>query len=79
MFGCYLLLMYGSWQFIVMAFWLKVITNILLGLYIHIFSSEQFYFFHNLGFNKTRLYSSTFVVDMLIWSLMSWITLKLLL
>jgi hypothetical protein len=79
MFGCYLLFIYGSWQFIVAVFWLKLVTNILLGLYIHIFSPEQLYFFHNLGYNKSRLYSHTFILDMIIWFLMSWITIKILL
>lgn len=79
LFGCWLIWIYGSWQYIVLVFWMKVITNTLLGLFTHIFSPDQFYFFNNLGYNKIRLYVFTFFLDMVIWFLLSWLTIKILL
>lgn len=76
--GCWFIGMYGSWQYIVVMFWIKVITNVLLGLFIHIFSPSQFYFFQNLGYNKESLFTHTFILDMGIWFTMSWLTIKLL-
>lgn len=76
-FGCWLIWMYGSWQFMVLVFWMKVFTNILLGIFIHLFSPSQFYFFKNLGYSKSRLFAFTFILDMVIWFLLSFTTLKL--
>src|SRR5688572_17731564 len=78
LFGCWLIWIYGSWQFMPM-FWTKVLTNILLGLFIHVFSPGQFNFFNNLGYSKSRLYVFTFIFDMVIWFLLSWLTIKILL
>ena len=78
LFGCWLITIYGSWQYIVMIFWTKVITNAFLGFFIHIFSPSQFYFFKNLGYSKSKLYALTFTFDMVIWLLLSWLTIKIL-
>jgi hypothetical protein len=79
LFGCLLITLYGSWTFIVVVFWGKVATNVFLGLYIHIFHSDQYHFFHHLGFDKLRLYLFTFFLDMVIWLVLSLLTIALLL
>ena len=79
LFGCVIVLAYGSWQYMVVVFWTKVLTNTLLGLYINYYRSEQFCFFANLGYSKIRIFTFTFILDMLIWFLLSWLTIKLLL
>ena len=76
LFGCFLIWSYGAWHYIVIVFWAKVGTNTLLGLYIHYFRSEQFCFFANLGYSKIRLYAFTFALDMFLWFLLSWVTIK---
>ena len=77
LFGCYLIWVYGSWQFMITVFWIKIVTNILLGLYILIFHPEQFYFFLNLGYSKMKLYTLTFILDMAIWFVLSVLTIKI--
>lgn len=74
--GCVLVLAYGSWLYMVVVFWTKVLTNTLLGLYINYYRPEQFYFFANLGYSKIRIFAFTFILDMLIWFLLSWLTIK---
>lgn len=51
-------------------FWLaigKIATNLLLGIYFHLFRSDQLNFFHNLGFSTISIYSTTFLLDLVIW------------
>src|SRR5688572_24423465 len=79
LFGCYLLWVYGSWAYMIAVFWVKVSTNTVLGLYIHIFNADQYYFFNNLGFRKTELYVFTFLLDLSIWLMLSLITVKFIL
>jgi hypothetical protein len=69
--------MNGDWNAIASSLWMKLFTNVILGLFIQIFSPEQLYFFHNLGYNKIRLYMFTFILDMVIWVLLSWLTIKI--
>jgi len=76
-FGCYLIVAHGSWAFIAPVFWMKVLTNIVLGLYTHIFRAEQYCFFLHFGFDKARLYMYTFTLDMMIWLMLSVLTIKL--
>jgi len=77
MFGCYMMWLYGSAAFMIFVFWVKIVTNILLGLYVNIFHDSQFYFYYNLGFSRTRLFAATFMLDMLIWILMSVLTITI--
>jgi hypothetical protein len=74
--GCYLMFSAGSWTFIVVTFWMKIITNITLALFIHIFHPSQYYFFNNLGFGVLQLYVFTFILDMLIWFILSVLTIN---
>jgi hypothetical protein len=72
--GCLLITVHGSWAFMVVVFWGKIATNVFLGLYIHVFHSDQYHFFHHLGFDKPRLYLFTFLLDMAIWVVLSLLT-----
>ncbi|HEX6227305.1 MAG TPA: hypothetical protein VFZ52_22970 [Chryseolinea sp.] len=79
LFACWLIWMSGSWHFIAASFWMKVVTNLFLGLSIHIFSPNQLPFFNNLGYNTIILYTYTFLFDMMLWLLLSWVTIEILL
>jgi hypothetical protein len=79
LFGCYLIVVSGSWLFVTVVFWVKISTNFILGLYTHIFHPDQFYFFNNLGYSKPKLYALTFMFDMTLWMILSLLTIKLLL
>jgi hypothetical protein len=78
-FGCYLIWQSHSWAFIVVVFWIKLCTNTLLSLYVHFFHADQYYFFQNLGFGKTALHGFTFMLDMLVWLILSMVTIIILL
>lgn len=70
-FLCGLIYASASWYFDLAAFWVKLITNALIALYIDLFQSRQLTFYHNLGYGKHRLYLLTFGLDMLIWFLLA--------
>lgn len=53
----------GSAYFVFRVFWMKVITTLIIGIYIAIFRSEQFIFFNNLGYTRTRVFVVGFVLD----------------
>jgi hypothetical protein len=59
----------GSPYFVTITFWMKVITNVLLGLYVHFFKSETLVFYHNLGLTRQQLYGGAFILDIGIWLL----------
>jgi len=63
-----------SVYFIIPVFWVKILTSLVIGTYLVIFRSEQFVFYNNLGYSRTRLFAYTFVVDFLIWLLLMTIT-----
>ena len=72
--SCYSLLAVDSRSVIVTLFEIKVATTTLLGLYVHIFRSEQVYFFLNLGYSRIQLYAKTLILDLAIWTLLIVIT-----
>jgi hypothetical protein len=72
--GCYTLVAVGGTFVIPTLFMIKVATSILLGLYIHIFRSEQLYFFFNLGYSRVRLYVGTLIFDVALWILLITLT-----
>lgn len=51
-------------------FWVKIITSLIIGTYIALFRSEQFIFYNNLGYTRTRIMVYSFVFDFLIWLFM---------
>jgi hypothetical protein len=68
--SCYLLFD-GSAKDVVYLFWMKIITNLFMGIYFEIFHPNQFYFFYNLGYSKTNLYIGVAIVDLSVWLLLT--------
>lgn len=66
-FGCYLILESGTGLFVIPVFFMKIITNGLIGLIFHFFKQNQLYFFQNLGVTTIQLYSTAFGFDMVLW------------
>ena len=56
--------------FMIPVFWVKVLTSLIIGGYIALFRSEQFIFFNNLGYSRTKIFAYSFAFDLLIWLLM---------
>jgi hypothetical protein len=75
--SCHLTFLYGG-LFVVYTIWMKVLTNIVLALYIHIFHPDQYIFYNNLGFDKARLYILTFIFDFIVWVTLTFLTILLL-
>lgn len=57
--------------FMIPVFWVKVLTSLIIAGYIALFRSEQFIFFNNLGYSRTRIFAYSFSIDFLIWLLMT--------
>lgn len=66
--SCYILLD-SSPKNVVYLFWMKIITGLCFGLYVEFFQAQQFYFFNNLGYSKTKLYIGVATVDLFVWLL----------
>jgi hypothetical protein len=56
-----------SVYFVFRVFWVKVLTTVVIGTFIYLFRSEQFVFYNNLGYSRTRLFILAFLFDFLIW------------
>src|SRR6266487_1501920 len=67
LFTCFLLWKSQNPFFVSALVPMKVITNFLIGIYVSMFQSQQFYFFHNLGFSKQKIFSLAFLFDFLLW------------
>ena len=74
---CVLILLSGSPYYIVMAFWIKVISNAGLLGHIHFFRPHQFDFFLNLGYSQKQLYLRSLAIDFGIWFILAYTTLKM--
>lgn len=46
--------------------WMKIITNLLIGLLYIIFSTESMIFYNNLGYSSTKMYAGVMSIDILI-------------
>ena len=73
---------YQVWQahsvyFIIPVFWVKILTTVIIGVFITVFRSEQFIFFYNLGYSRVKLYGFSFLFDFMIWSVLMCITAKM--
>ncbi len=66
-FGCYLVWRSGTATFILPVFYIKMITNGLIGVMVHFFKHNQLYFFQNLGISTIQLYTSALFIDMVLW------------
>jgi hypothetical protein len=75
--SCFYVYYSGSWLFIVKIFWLKFFTTIAIGFYFHLFHSDQFYFFNNLGYSRPKLYISSALIDLSSWLLLAIVALQL--
>ena len=76
--GCLMILKSHSPYATIFVFWLKIFSNAALLGYVHFFRSEQFNFFFNLGYSQKQLYFKTLVLDFGIWTILTYITLKIL-
>ena len=79
--GISLITAYQVWQaqsayFVFRVLWVKLLTSIVIGIYVAIFRHNQFLFFSNLGITQARLLITSFVVDFCIWMLVMWVTLQ---
>jgi len=54
-----------------MVFWMKIITNLLIGFLFGTFRKESLYFYNNLGFSSLKMYLGVFFMDIFIWSIMA--------
>ena len=66
-----------SVYFILFVLWVKILTTVVIGGFIALFRSEQFIFFNNLGYSRTRLLAVAFALDFSIWILFMVITVQL--
>lgn len=67
-----------STYFILGVLWVKLLTTGVIGAYLALFRSEQFVFFNNLGFSRTKLFAICFVLDFSIWILLMVVTVQFL-
>jgi hypothetical protein len=56
--------------FVFRVFWAKIITSMLIAIYIALFRNEQFIFYNNLGYSRTSVLLYSFAFDFLIWLVM---------
>lgn len=49
--------------------WIKIILNTLTAYFIHSFRPREYYYYQNLGFSKSILWSLTFIVDFILFVL----------
>lgn len=58
-------------------FWFKIITECLIVYSIHSYKNNEFYYFKNLGFSKLKLWVSTLSFDVIIFTTLIIISLKI--
>lgn len=58
--------MSGTPMFLVSLFWTKVITCLLLLVFVYVFRSSGFHFFHNLGFSLRAIFLTMIAIDWLV-------------
>jgi hypothetical protein len=74
--SCFFVYHSATYLFIVKTFWLKFFTTVVIGVYFHLFHSDQFYFFNNLGYSRAKLYISAALIDLISWLLLAIFTLQ---
>jgi hypothetical protein len=52
-------------------FWMKLITNVLIGFLFATFNKEGFYFYNNLGFSGKQMLQGVLLIDMVLWLFIS--------
>jgi nucleoside recognition membrane protein YjiH len=68
--SCYILLD-SSPKDVVYLFWMKIITGFFIATCFEFVHAQQFYFFNNLGYSKTKLYLAAAIVDLSVWLLLT--------
>src|SRR5690349_4106989 len=56
--------------YVFILFWMKVITNLLIGLLFIVFSRDSTIFYNNLGYSSLKMYWGVMFLDLLIWFVM---------
>jgi hypothetical protein len=49
----------------------KIAVTLLLLIYVHYFKSAEFYFFHNLGLSRLRIFAYIIFIDLLLYTCLS--------
>jgi hypothetical protein len=65
--GCVLVEQSHSLSYAMLVSIVKVITNVLIGTLFHIFKQDQLYFYNNLGFSTSFIYTLALMLDMILW------------
>ena len=52
-------------------FWMKLATNVLIGFLFSTFNKEGFYFYNNLGYSAKQMLLGVLLIDMVLWLLIS--------
>lgn len=73
---CFFLAQAGTFVFITKTWYLKILPTLGFAAYVEIFRGDQFYYFNNLGYSKTKLYTGAFAIDVTTWLLASMLVLK---
>ncbi len=50
-----------------MLFWMKLVTNALIGFLFTTFKKEDFFFYNNLGFSAKQMLLGALLIDLLLW------------
>jgi hypothetical protein len=48
-------------------FWMKLSTNVLIGFLFSTFNKDGFYFYNNLGYSAKQMLLGVLLIDMLLW------------
>ena len=76
--NCFLLSQSNLIYFAFALFPSKVITNILIGIFLNMFQSQQLNFYCNLGMSKVVLLGLSFLFDMVVWTILILLTITFL-
>lgn len=62
-----------GYQALISAFWIKLVLNAVTVYAIHTFKSKEFYYYRNLGFTNTTLWTSAFIADFVLFFFIAFI------
>jgi hypothetical protein len=71
LFAGYMLWNSKSVTSLLLLFWMKLITNALIGFLFSTFKKEGFYFYNNLGFSAKQMLLGVLLIDVLLWLFIS--------
>jgi hypothetical protein len=69
LFECYLFAISDDVQVIMMLFWTKLVSDLLIGLLFLLLQPRALFFFHNLGYTRVKLFGSALAFDLSMWAL----------